>query len=40
MLKKRIIRFLVSWLIDQMNDETLEMFNEAIDAEIEERNNG
>jgi hypothetical protein len=37
MLKKRLIRFLVAWLLDQMNDETLEMFNEAIDAEIAER---
>ena len=40
MLKKRIIRFIVSWIMDQINDETLELLNEAIDAEIEERENG
>ena len=38
MLKKRVIRFVVAWLFDQMSDETIEMFNEEIDKELEERN--
>jgi len=37
MLKSRIIRFIVGWVFDQVNDETLEMLNEAIDKELEER---
>lgn len=38
MLKQRFIRFVVSWILDQMNDDTIEMLNDAIDKELEERN--
>lgn len=37
MLKQRIVRFMVAWLFDQMNDETITMLNEEIDKELEER---
>lgn len=37
MLKRRIVMFLVGWVFDQCNDETLEILNEAIDREIAER---
>lgn len=37
MFKKRIIRLIVGHVFDQLSDETLEMLNEVIDAEIEER---
>ena len=38
MLKRRVIRLLVGFIFDQMSDETLEILNEEIDREIEERN--
>lgn len=37
MFKKRIIRLLVGHIFDQLSDETLELLNEVIDAEIAER---
>lgn len=40
MLKRRVIRLLVGFIFDQMSNETLEILNEEIDREIEERENG
>ena len=37
MLKKRIVRFIVAWVLDQISEETLNLLNDAIDAEIAER---
>ena len=37
MLQRRIIRFIIAWLFDQMSDATLEMVNEEIDNELAER---
>lgn len=37
MLKKRLVRMLVAHIFDQLSDETLELVNEIVDAEIEER---
>lgn len=37
MLQRRIIRFIIAWLFDQMSDGTLEMVNEEIDRELQER---
>jgi hypothetical protein len=37
MFKRRVIRMVVGHIFDQLSDETLEMLNEIIDAEIEER---
>ena len=37
MLKRRLVRLFISWLFDQMSDETLDMFNEEVDKEIAER---
>jgi hypothetical protein len=37
MLQRRIVRFIIAWLFDQMSDDTLQMVNEEIDLELAER---
>lgn len=37
MLKKRMVRLIVGWIFDNVNDETLVMINTAVDAELAER---